>query len=307
MSDETGIFEDLIGRSGAKAVLRAALRSGEVDVLLTGEPGSGKSVALLCIEENVPGSRKIDSSGVSRAELREILVDDPPILMLDELDDARKGVYDGLSEPMEDRRVTKAVMGNEIDVQIRTQFFAASNHEDSLPAHIRDRFQAVHFPEYTHEEFVEVCSKLLPRIVGWVADSKDARAVSEAVHDALGSKNVRDARDVARLAGGADRAHGIARALQDPEADVYSEPTTPDDVAALNGDVGGVVSTPDSPPDEDTDSGPFGGVSIPPGADPREELRGEVVDKIESALEQSGREPTDEAIRSVVNGTSEDY
>lgn len=296
MSEDAGIFEDLIGRSGAKAILRSALRSGEVDVLLTGEPGSGKSVALLCIEESVPGARKIDSSGVSRAELREILVDDPPILMLDELDDARKGVYDGLSEPMEDRRVTKAVMGNEIDVDIRTQFFAASNHEDQLPAHIQDRFQTVHFPEYTYGEFAEVCSKLLPRIVDWMEVSEDAERMAEAVHDVLDSKNVRDARDVARLSGCPERAHGIARALQDPEADVDSEPTTLDDVAVLN-----------RSPCEDPHDGPFDGVSIPPGSDPREELPGEVVDKVKSALKQSGRDPTDEAIRSVVNGTSEDY
>lgn len=296
MSDETGIFEDLIGRSGAKAVLRSALRSGEVDVLLTGEPGSGKSVALLCIEEHVDGARKIDSSGVSRSELREILLNDPPILMLDELDDARKGVYDGLSEPMEDRRVTKAVQGQNVDVEIRTQFFGASNHKDQLPAHIADRFQSVHFPEYSYDEFVDVCGELLPRIVSWVDDSKDARTVSKAVHEILDSKNVRDARDVARLAGSPEKAHDISRALRDPEAEVESEPLRPSDIAACN-----------PKPDENGDcppSGPISDVSIPPTKDPRDVLDNDTVARIEDSLESAGREPTKANVRKAVNKAS---
>lgn len=295
MPNDEPIFGDLIGRSGAKAILRSALRTGEVDVLLSGKPGSGKSVALLCIEESVPGSRKADASSVSRAKLRDILSSDPPIILLDEIDDARPGVYEALSEPVEDRRVTKSVTGNEIDMEIRTQFFAASNATEPIPEHIVDRFQVVDFPEYTPTEFVLVCSGLLPKVVSWVESSEDARIVSEACLAQLDTKDVRTARDLARLAGCRERVEGIARAMQDPEANVESDPITPKEVAVLNEE-----------PHEDADTGPFGGVSIPPGEDPREALPDEVIERIESALEQSGRRPTDKEIRSVVNGTSED-
>lgn len=288
--EETGIFSDLIGRSGAKAILRAALRGGEVDVLLCGEPGSGKSVALLCIEENVPGSRKLDSSGVSKSKLRDVLSSDPPIVLLDELDDARDGVYEAISEPLEDRRVTKAVQGNEMDVEIRTQFFAASNSTDPLPSHIEDRFQIVWFPEYSDGEFVDVCETLLPRITEWLEAAEDARLVAEAVMRELGSKDVRDARDVARLSGARERIESIAQALNDPEADVESDPITVSEIAACNVESEAKGVKPN-----------LSGPEVPSGEDPREYYPDDVVTRVESTLEGSGRRPTQGNVRSLIN------
>lgn len=231
--DERGIFSDLIGHSGAKAILRAAVRSGDVHILLSGEPGSGKSVALLALEEYVDGAVFKDARGFTETQLRSEISENPQMLLLDEFDDMKRDAYSALSMPMEQNRVTKDTAHNSFDVEVTTQFFAACNDPDDLPKHTADRFQTVHFDEYSLDEYREVCGKLLPRIIDWVDSEQEGRMVASIVHDTIGSKNVRTARDVAKLAGEMESIAPISKALDDPKADVRSVPITPDEVNDL--------------------------------------------------------------------------
>lgn len=229
----SGVFDALIGLDGAKAILRAALRSGDVHILLEGPPASGKSAALTAIEEHIPNTKYADAAGYTEVQLREQFAADPAILCLDEIDAMRNGAYEAMSMPMEQQRVTKNTARSQYDVEISTQVIAACNSATDLPAHTADRFRTVTMPEYTVDEYVEVCAILLPRIVSWVDTPDEAREVAHSVYDAIGSRSPRDARDVAKLAGQPNNVASIAEALEDPTAVVESDPITPDEITAL--------------------------------------------------------------------------
>lgn len=225
-----GVLSPLIGHEGAKAIVRAALRNGDTNVLLVGPPASGKTVILSQIEDHLNGAVYRDMAGYSERKLRDTLASNPRYLLMDELDAARNQCYEALTLPMEQGRVTKDVTGESYDVSIDTQFFAACNDPADLPAHTVSRFTPIEFSEYDYPEYVEVCRRLLPESVEWVENGEEAILVACAVTAATGEKNPRRARDAARLAGCVDRVSGIAAAMENPDAAVASDPITPDEI-----------------------------------------------------------------------------
>ncbi|MFB6206445.1 MAG: AAA family ATPase [Haloglomus sp.] len=231
---EEGIFSSLIGHEGAKLVLRTALRQGDVDIMLVGPPASGKSVALLAIEENVPGSVYRDASGFTQAKLRDVLAEDPEILALDEADAMNNNAFSALNTAMEDGFVSKSTMTESYKKEVDTQIFATSNSLDAIPEDIRSRFRVIEFEEYSPNEYLDVCEKLLLDVIDWIQQGQDARQVAQLVYDAIGSRDPRDARDVARLAGALgnplSRVKDIAKSLEDPNADVESVPLTKEEL-----------------------------------------------------------------------------
>lgn len=225
------IFSPLVGRDGAKAVLRNALRNGDVHVCLVGAPASGKSIAMTCIDEAMgPDARMIDASGVTASKLRDIIAENYEVLLLDEIDDMDSEAAEALSMPMEHGRVTKATSRSEYDVEIDTQFISSANDKHALPTHIQSRFRYVEFPEYTEEQFVEVCSRVLVDSVDWVTSEKVARKVAKTILDETGTKDCREVIDIAQLAGDSDRVIEIAQSMKDPDADVESDPLLPHEI-----------------------------------------------------------------------------
>lgn len=255
-SESQGIFSSLIGHGGAKAVLRAAIRQGGVHIMLEGPPASGKSVALLCIEEYVPGAHYKGARGFTERELRDQFARNPEILLLDELDAAKNDAYEAMSMPMEQGRVTKDTNHEQYDKDVDVQVFAAVNDASDLPAHTASRFRTLTFEEYTHDEFVDVCERLLVEAVEWVATGEDARYIAEKVYNSIGSRDPRDARDAARLAGQLDQVDTMAEAIADPKADVESVPITEAEIKRIRG--GG------SAQDAYQSSNPMDGGGIPP-------------------------------------------
>jgi len=229
-TQSNGVFRNLIGYQGAKAVLRAALRDGGVNILLEGPPASGKSVALLAIEDYAPNSEYRDAAGFSEVQLRETFAENYSTLCLDEVDAMRRGAYEAMSTPMEHGRVTKDTANRQYDVDISTQVVAACNDAGDLPAHIASRFRTIEFDEYTYDEYVDVCGKLLTESVEWIRCEEHARNAAMRVHESIGTKDPRDARDAAKLANSAAEIADIAKALDDPKAEVDSEPLTPEEL-----------------------------------------------------------------------------
>lgn len=232
MSESTpeDIFHGVVGHGGAKAIVRSALRHGDINILLEGPPGSGKSVFLEAIEEYAPGSSYHDAAGYTDSELRDAIAKDPGFLLLDEFDAMKTDAYDALSLPMEHGRVTKDNKRDSYDIEIDTQFFAACNGTDSIPSHIVDRFRVVEFQRYTDEEFLEVCRRMLPDTVNWVSGRNEAEAITKTIHEVTHTKQIREVRDVAQLAGTIDRVEPIAMALDDTSAEIDSEPLTPEEL-----------------------------------------------------------------------------
>jgi len=104
---ENDVFSGVVGHGGAKAFIGAALRKGETHVLLHGPPASGKSVMMTALEDNMPEGVVVyrDSKQITPSRLREVLREDPPILILDEIDALDNDAYDVLSIPMEHGRL----------------------------------------------------------------------------------------------------------------------------------------------------------------------------------------------------------
>ena len=233
-AEESGIFAPLIGHPGAKAILRSSLRRGDVHLLLSGPPASGKSVALLAIEEAIDGAMYEEARGLTERKLRDKLADNPPVLLLDEFDNMKQDAFKALNTALEQGRVTKSVTHDSYDKEIETQVFAACNHPDDLPGDVSDRFVGVDFDPYTRSEYIDVCEVLLPDQVAWVADADDApttaREIARVVWDETDSRSPRTARDAARLADAASRVPKIVKAMNDPKADVDSEPLSPDEL-----------------------------------------------------------------------------
>lgn len=230
MSKDNGILSPLVGRSGAKAVIRKALRSGDVHLCFTGPPECGKSVALTAIEDAFEGAVYRDSSDVTKSKLKDILADDPPVLLLEEIDDMSYDAAKALSTALEQGRVTKTNQRKSYDVDISTQVFAAANEFSSLPGHIQTRFGDVHFPQYDREEFIGVCGELLPRSVSWIDGAETGREAAELVAEQRGRLSVRAAKRICTLASSLNDVPDISRALEDAEADVESQPVTPGDI-----------------------------------------------------------------------------
>lgn len=235
-----GIFAPVIGHAGAKAILRSGLRRGDVHLMLTGPPASGKSVALLAIEEAIDGAEYVDSAGFSERQLRDTLAENPPALLLDEFDNMKKDAFKALNTALEQGRVTKQVTGDSYDVEIDTQVFVACNWPERLEADVKDRFVSVEFEPYTRDEFIDVCEILLPQQVGWVSEADNpgeiGRYIGEVVWDKTDDHSPRTARDAARLAYSAERVPSIVRAMQDSKADVESEPVFVEDLPHHSGD-----------------------------------------------------------------------
>jgi hypothetical protein len=287
--EQQGILDPLIGYPGAKAIIRGALRGGDTHVALAGASGSGKSVVLTAIEENAPGVKYFDAKGLTERKLRDLISEDHQYLLLDEFDNADTETYDALNTALEQGRVTKAVHGDEYDVEIDTQVFVAMNTEDStIPGAIEDRFVIVPFDEYGRSEFIEVCSILLPRQVEWVEQEETARDIARRVWDDTDARSPRKARDAARLARSPDRIKGIIRAMEDPKADVESEPLSPRELRA--GGCGDSRSWRDRIPRD-----------IPPDKEPLEVLDPKTVEEIAQVCSYNGEELTNEKLKQLLS------
>lgn len=237
---EKDIFRDIYGHHGARAFLGAALRDGDTHVLLEGPPGSGKSVFLLALEENVPGTLYRDGDQITAASLRDALKEDPPILLIDEIDALDTEAYDVLSLPLEHGRLVRDSARESYDVEVDTQVIAACNHADELPEHIANRFQKQEFEEYGEGEFLELCEHMLVSEIEWIDSESKARQAAEKIYEITGEADPRSTRDIARMSRSIDEIGTLATAMNDPDADVEVQPLFPGEVKRSQGEVGKV-------------------------------------------------------------------
>ena len=233
-SDPEGIFDHLVGHDGAKAILRNALRGGDVHIMLTGPPASGKSVALLAIEEAIEGAKYIESHGLSERKLRDTLSEDPPALLLDEFDDMKRDAFKALNTALEQGRVIKNVTGDSYDREINTQVFVACNNSDKVQSDILDRFVQVDFKPHSKWEFTQVCMEWLPQQVDWIGKVVDgdriAALIAEDVWKETENPSIRTALYAAKLANSLSEAQNMVTAMQDSKADIDSDPITPEEL-----------------------------------------------------------------------------
>lgn len=230
--DRVDIFADVYGHEGAKLLLRNALRSGETHVLMIGPPGSGKSLLLQSLEQNLPGVEYWDSKALKPSKLQEILSLDPPILLLDEFHRMSPECYDVLTTPMETGRIQKGSANESYDRKIDTQIIASCNPTDRIPARLESRFgEPIVFEEYSEKEYYEVCERMLVKDIEWIETPTQAREVAEVARQFSETTDPRSARNIARLADSFDEVDKVAKALHDPDAEVGGVSLSPIEIA----------------------------------------------------------------------------
>lgn len=238
--EERGIFAPVVGRNGAKAVCRKAVRDGTVHVNLQGPPASGKSTMLMAIRENVPGAVYRDGERFTPTRVQSTLQDDPPILLIDEFDALDSKAYEVLSTPLEKGEVIEDTHDETSVTEIDTQVIVACNSTHRIPDHIMTRFKTVPFQGYAGEEIDEVVARMLPEDddAGWVEDSQTAREVSQIVREKTEETTIRDVRWIARMSESIEGVEVMTAAVNDADADVESEPLLAEEIPAARKQVG---------------------------------------------------------------------
>ena len=192
-------FEDVVGYGDIKQLISESVELGaRVHYLLLGPPGSAKTLFLLGVER-LSGSTYVLGSRMSRSGLSGFLMDSRPrFLLVDEVDKLPPRDLAPLLSLCESGRVIEVLNRKRREVFMGTIVFAAANSIKRLPPELLSRFQVLEFPEYTRDEFVEVCRRVLVRREG--LSLLEAGQVAVRVLDELKSKDVRLAVRLARLA-----------------------------------------------------------------------------------------------------------
>lgn len=192
-------FGDIVGYDDVKQLISESLGIGaRVHYLLLGPPGSAKTLFLLAVEE-LSGSAYVLGSRMSRSGLSGFLIDARPrYLLVDEVDKLPARDLAPLLSLCESGRVVETLNRKRVEARLDTVVFAAANSVKRIPGEVLSRFQVLEFPEYTRDEFIDVCKRVLVRREG--LSMLEAGQVAVRVLVELRTKDVRTAVRVARLA-----------------------------------------------------------------------------------------------------------
>lgn len=182
-----------------KKVMRKAVTKPGIHIAFVGPPGTGKSL-IAGVIENLPRSLRVPGTDVTRASLRDDLVDKRPrFLVFDEMDKVQgTNAMDAvqlLSRVMEEQVLSVQVTGKETTVNLPLNLFAFGNTYN-FPSNIKDRFLPLYMREYTEDEFRELILTAFPKYEG--INKELAEAVLE---ESLrrGMKSYRKCRSIAKI------------------------------------------------------------------------------------------------------------
>jgi len=194
------LFDIIEGYERIKKIFLKSIKSERVvHILLVGPPATAKTLFLMEIER-LEGSVMTTASSSTKAGIRDILLEKKPrFLLIDELEkiaDTRD--LSVLLTLMESQRLIIARHRQHVDIPLKCWVFAAANSTRGIPRELLSRFLVFHLKPYTEEQFVKVSVNVLVKREGVSEDL--ARYIAFRVLRTLGSKDVRDAIKVARLA-----------------------------------------------------------------------------------------------------------
>ena len=179
-------------------IAKAISAQRKINFLLEGPPACAKSVMLEGVRAAVPDAYMAFGSRTSAAGLSEILFEHQPrLLLLDEADKMRMDVFSVLLGLMERGEILETKHAKTRGILLETSVIAACNSTARMPREFLSRFALhVKFPEYSRQEFIDVCCGFLSRSEGCPADL--ALLIGESVYD-LGLGDIRKARGVWQL------------------------------------------------------------------------------------------------------------
>jgi holliday junction DNA helicase RuvB len=200
-SPEEKFFQEVVGYPELKRLFMKSIISREpVHILLTGPPASSKSLFLLKLGEGLDNAYFIDAVGASGPGMVEYMFrNDTKYLLIDEIDKMKKNDQATLLNVMETGILSETKLrGKTRQKKMSLWIFATSNEAEKLTKPLRSRFMELHLNEYSYEEYVEICQRLLNKKYRLPSELSDR--IAYLVWNRMKSRDVRDVLKIAKLA-----------------------------------------------------------------------------------------------------------
>jgi hypothetical protein len=190
------LFDQIIGYPEVKRQLLLALNARDrIHVLLWGPPSTAKSLFMEALER-IPGAKLRFGDQISKAGLRDLLLNDrPEVLIIDEIDKLAPVDDTVLLEVMERGTISVLHYGEDRSEPAPIRVFAAANRVEKMRKELLSRFDRIKLREYTADEFRDVARHYLEKRG---TEASLARLISDGV--AGRSRDIRDARRIASMA-----------------------------------------------------------------------------------------------------------
>jgi Holliday junction DNA helicase RuvB len=198
---EEKFFQEVVGYPELKRLFMKSIISREpVHILLTGPPASSKSLFLLKLGEGLDNAYFIDAVGASGPGMVEYMFrNDTKYLLVDEIDKMKKNDQATLLNVMETGILSETKLrGKTRQKKMSLWIFATSNEAEKLTKPLRSRFMELHLNEYSYEEYVEICQRLLNKKYRLPLELSDR--IAYLVWNRMKSRDVRDVLKIAKLA-----------------------------------------------------------------------------------------------------------
>jgi MoxR-like ATPase len=184
-------FNNIEGYDDIKDIVKRALEAEDnYNLLFVGPPASAKTLFLLGILESKKGVY-FDGSNTTNRILDVLEEKRPKIICIDELDKMPKQFQEKLLNFMESGHIKVDQMRKQYDFKINAaKVFAACNEIARLSRPLQSRFRRLHLPPYTEDQFLEVSTKVLPKL-------KVAYVIGKAVWNRGG--DIRDVISIGKL------------------------------------------------------------------------------------------------------------
>jgi len=191
-------FDTIVGRDDIKLILNKAILSERpIQVLMTGRPGSAKTMFLTEIMRKLKNSYFIVGSNTTKAGLVDQLFEKKPkYLLIDELDKMNGNDQVSLLHLMETGIISETKVKKTRQMELTSWVFATCNNSEKIIEPLLSRFLVLKIPEYSFEEFREIA---VSRLAKEDVDKYIASVIAEKVWNELESKDIRDVVKVARL------------------------------------------------------------------------------------------------------------
>ena len=166
---------------------------------MTGPPASSKTIFLLELLEGLDDAYFIDAVGASGPGMMGYMFsNDVKYLLIDEIDKMKKNDQAALLNVMETGILSETKLkGRTRQKKMKLWIFATSNAVERLSTPLRSRFMELHLHEYSYEEFVEICRRLLNKRHRLTVDISDR--IAYLVWNRMKSKDIRDVLKIAKL------------------------------------------------------------------------------------------------------------
>ena len=198
-NNEYSLFKDIYARDDIKQIIVMALKAQQpVHILLTGEPGCGKTQFL----EDIKGHYKDKAfftigAHTTKAGMLDYLFEKRPrFLLIDEIEHMPAKDQAVLLSLMQSQIISETKYRKTRQTQLKCSVFATSNSTKKMLDPLLSRFVIINVKRYSYEEFKYIAMKVLTER----EHLEDETVIDEVWMKNPGYANIRDIIKVARLA-----------------------------------------------------------------------------------------------------------